>query len=359
MSCREPARAMKAARRSGADDEVICTDDWGPGLHYGHKALSAWSVKRAKDFYEVIEVALQHNLRIGNEKHRHRSPPDPARKHLNSVLVGPGTPEEGSRQAQQEFDALGIAPLRWDNIPAVESVYQSPAGWDCDEFWRVALNFAQSAFGPVLSAVVHRDQAVAHMHVITLAIADGKLAGAVLTSGGNSLSARRCRFMAHMRAELGLRPDRSPTKPKKSMTAIFTSPGNGPRRHDEAERLDAEFVRLAPKKWAKRLEGQEVAPTSCARPLIAHRLEALSDLFARGIESGAFTGVPGRPLEPAPRPEPTQHGTAVSAASAAPPVQAMPGLLGPAPPRALVPTLVRAFKAPAGLLATPAELEPA
>lgn len=270
------------------------------------------------------------------------------------------TPEEGSRQARQEFDTLGIAPSRWDNIAAIEIVVQAPDGWDRGEFWSECLTWVRREFDHVLSAVVHRDQANLHMHVIMLAIANGKkLDGGALTNGDNSLPMRRRRFMAYMRLTLGLRHDRSTSKAKKSMTAIFTSPGKGTRRHEEAERSDAEFVRLASKKWAKRLEGQEVAPTSCARPLFAHRLEALSDLFASGIESGAFTGAPGRPLEPAPKPEPTQHGTAVSAASAAPPVQAMPVLLGPAPPRALVPTLVRAFKAPAGLLATLAELEPA
>lgn len=67
MSRSKPAPAEKQQRRGVSDDEVIHTDDWGPGLHYGHKALGARSVSRAKDFYEVTLVTLQHNLRIGNE----------------------------------------------------------------------------------------------------------------------------------------------------------------------------------------------------------------------------------------------------------------------------------------------------
>lgn len=155
------------------------------------------------------------------------------------------------------------------------------------------------------------------MHVIALAIKDGKLAGGALTNGDNCLPLRRQRFMAHMRAALGLRPDRTstelgkPTTQKNSMTSIFTSPSKGPRRHEEAESRDAESERRAQIQWATRLAGQDVAPTSCAQPLLAHRLAALSNLFARCLACA-----PRRPLEPAPRPAMTHCCTAMSAARA-------------------------------------------
>lgn len=304
---------MKQRHRSGVNDEVVHTDDWPPGLVYRHCAKSARKVTRAKgDFYAVIPVLLQHNLRIGNEKHRHKRPIDPARTHLNTVLVGPASPDEGARQARQEFDALGIVPSRWDNIPAIEIVTQPPDEWDRDEFWNECLTWARREFSHVLSVVVHRDQVRPHMHVIVLAITDGELAGGALTNGDNSLPLRQRRFMAHMRATLGLRPDRSPSKPKKSMTATFTSTGKGPRRHEEAERKDAEFVRSTSKNWrAKRLAGKEVESNLLCTTSNCARLKALSKLFAGGVESGAFASSPDRPLEPAPMP--MQHCTPVLA----------------------------------------------
>ena len=320
---RPTAPLVKLKRRSGSDDEVIHSDNWGPGLHYGHKALNARSVARAKNFDEVIREVLRHTLRIDNEKHRHKRPPDRARTCLNEVLVGPATPDQGAQEASKKFKALGIAPSRWDNIAAVEIVVQPPDGWGCDEFWNESLTWVGREVGPIFSAVVHRDQDVPHMHVIVLAIQDGQLAGSALTTGDCSLPARQKHFTQHMRATFGLRADRTPGKAgrrikgKRSMAAIFTSPGKGPRRHEEAKRSDAKFERRASEQWAKRLVGQEVAPTSCARPLIAHRLRSLSSLFASGVECGAFASTPSRPIEPTPRPAATLHGTEVGTARSA------------------------------------------
>lgn len=236
---RSPTRrpAAVGGRAPRGDDEVIHTDKWESGLRYAQKALSVKSVGRAKDFHDVVRVALQHNLRIDNEAHRHKSLPDPARTCLNTVLCGPVTPDEGGLQARLTFNRFGIAPSRRDNIAAIEVVMQPPDGGDRDEFWSECMAYVHGEFEHVLSAVVHRDQLRPHVHVIALAITRGKLGGAALSSCGNGLPVRQVRFTEHMRTTLGLRPDR-------------------------------------PNQWAKRLAnqqvGQEVAQTSSPRPPIAH-----------------------------------------------------------------------------------------
>lgn len=125
----------------------------------------------------------------------------------------------------------------------IEYVFQPPDGHDTPEFWVACLAFLDGRGLHVVSAVVHRDQERPHMHAIVLAVEGGRFAGATLTSGTNRLYAQRIAFMAHVRARLGLRPDRR--SGPSVMERLALSTGKGPRRHDEAERRDQALLRRA------------------------------------------------------------------------------------------------------------------
>jgi len=135
---------------------------------------------------------------------------------------------------------MGAAPARRDTIMGIEAVIQAPDGSDTPTFWTECLTWATGRYQHVLSAVVHRDQARPHMHVIALAVVDGRLAGNALTSGECRFTKQRQDFLKHMRDRLGLRPDRPALNP---LTTLALSTGKGPKTAAACARRDAEFAR--------------------------------------------------------------------------------------------------------------------
>lgn len=224
------------------------TDSWGAGLRFAGKALNVKAVGRAACFAEVLPVCLAHNLREGNEAHRHRSPIDPARKCANEVLRGPASLTVAEELARNTFDELGIVPARADAIAGVELVFQPPDGSDTPEFWAECLRWVDGRYQHVLSAIVHRDQKRPHLHVIALAVAGGKLAGNALTSGAGRFQIQRREFMAHVFEALGLRPNRRAADPLK---ALALTTGKGARTAASAARRDAELIRRAGANWSR------------------------------------------------------------------------------------------------------------
>ena len=214
-------------------------DDWGAGLRFGGKSLSVKSVSRAATAAEVVPVCLAHNLRQGNEDHRHRSRIDPSRTVFNEVLRGSGRADVAADIARNVLDEHGIRPRRSDAIMAIELVMQPPVGADNPAFWTECLAWADSCYEYIVSATVHRDQARPHMHILVLAVADGRFAGNTMTAGVNRFVNQRRNFMSHMRETLGLRPDRK----VKTLSDLAVSAGRGPKTKAQADRRDAALVR--------------------------------------------------------------------------------------------------------------------
>lgn len=231
---------------AAADKSEMHTDSWGAGLRFAGKALNVKTVGRASCFAEVLPVCLAHNLREGNEAHRHRSPIDPARRGANEVLRGPASLTVAEELARNAFDELGIVPMRADAIAGVELVFQASEGSDTPAFWAECLRWVDGRYQHVLSAVVHRDQKRPHLHVIALAVADGKLAGNALTSGAGRFQIQRREFMAHVFEALGLRPNRRAADPLK---ALALTTGKGAKTAASAARRDAELSRRAGADW--------------------------------------------------------------------------------------------------------------
>jgi hypothetical protein len=229
-------------------------DEWAPGLRLRLKVLNIKTVTRAAEPGEVLPVCLAHNLRAGNNEHRHRSRIDPARTGSNEVLRGPACPLVAAELAQSVLDEFGIVPARRDIIVGVETVIQAPEDADVPAFWSGCLEWADTRYRHVISAVVHRDQARPHLHVIALAVVDGRLAGNTLTSGAGRFTLQKREFLAHMRNRLGLRPDR----PMKTLAALALTAGKGPKTHAAAARRDAKLNREAGADWKRETLGMGV-----------------------------------------------------------------------------------------------------
>ena len=191
---------------AAASGDVQSPDEWKPGLYYCGRAGNTKKVRRAGDCpLDVPLVILRHNLRLDNQGHRHRSFIDPDRTRLNSILRGPAHPSIGHEIALSILDELGLTPKRRDQIITIELVIQPPDGLDELWFWESAIEFIESRYQHIISAVVHRDQKRPHMHVVCLAVQHGEWAGNELSSGINKFTRQRIYFLDWMRTRHGLR----------------------------------------------------------------------------------------------------------------------------------------------------------
>ena len=295
-------------------------DHWPPGLHFAGKRLNVKTVRRAADFGEVLPVCLSHNLREGNEAHRHRSPIDPTRRGANEVLRGSASLPVAVELVRNAFDELGIVPARVDAIAGLELVFQPSDGHDAPAFWDACLRWVDGRYQHIVSAVVHRDQKRAHMHVVVLAVAGGKLAGNDLTAGSNQFTIQRREFMAHVFATLGLRPNRRAADPLKRL-ALTT--GKGARTAAGAASRDAKLTRAAGADWKRpevcigvdvhrgsTVEGTDPYAHKNDRPLRLGSASTSEAIPENGPQTPVFEATPATPMTPCPKPlQPGKTGT--------------------------------------------------
>ncbi len=230
-----------------ADLDADHPDSWAPGLRWSLKTLSVKTVSRAAAPGDVLPICLAHNLRSGNEGHRHRSKIDPARTRHNEVLRGPACPLVAGELAKNVMDELGLVPPRRDTIMGLEVVVQAPDGADTPAFWAACMSWFAGRYEHVISAVVHRDQKRPHAHIIMLAIAAGKLAGHALTSGAHRVMSQRRDFMAAVFVALGLRPNRVSDPLEK----LALSPGRGAKTAAAAAARDAKLTSQTGADWKR------------------------------------------------------------------------------------------------------------
>jgi hypothetical protein len=124
--------------------------------------------------------AARHNLR---ELPPSRSPSfDATQVNLNRVLVGPSRAAEVVEQARHLKLACHNAHhfKRFDHCQAIELLISVPAcsAIDFMSYFETSLAWVRQRIGlPVLSAVVHRDEAHPHMHVLLSPACDGHYRG--------------------------------------------------------------------------------------------------------------------------------------------------------------------------------------
>lgn len=157
----------------------------------------------------IIKVAARHNHReilaeLGAAPGGHI---DPARVGLNRVLRGHCTAAAVASEAQALMDAAGIKAIRKDAVRALEIIFSLPpdSPIDHDRFFNESVQWAGKYFAvPVISAIVHNDEAAPHCHALLLPLVDGRMIGSDLMGGRAKLQAMQTDFYAQVGQRHGL-----------------------------------------------------------------------------------------------------------------------------------------------------------
>ena len=157
----------------------------------------------------IIEVAARHNHReilaeLGAAPGGHI---DPARVRLNRVLHGHGTAAAVASEAKTLMDCAGIKATRKDAVRALEIIFSLPpdSSVDHDRFFNESVQWAGQHFAaPVISAIVHNDEAAPHCHVLLLPLVGGRMIGSDLMGGRAKLQALQADFHAQVGQRHGL-----------------------------------------------------------------------------------------------------------------------------------------------------------
>ena len=179
----------------------------------------------------IIKVAARHNHReilaeLGAALGGHI---DPARVGLNRVLRGHCTAAAVASEAQALMDAAGIKATRKDAVRALEIIFSLPpdSPIDHDRFFNESVQWAGQYFAvPVISAIVHNDEAAPHCHVLLLPLVDGRMIGSDLMGGRAKLQAMQADFHAQVGQRHGLTRQAPQKRPnaairKQAMDSVF------------------------------------------------------------------------------------------------------------------------------------------
>jgi hypothetical protein len=157
----------------------------------------------------AIGTAARHNLRQFDPSRTAPSHIDATRSGMNLVLRGERCAAAVEDAAKLLKSNAGITKLRKNAVVSVELLVSLPpdTGIDLVHFFNDAVAWAVAFFRvPVLSAVVHLDEAAPHMHVILLPLIDGKLQGSQLVGYKSRLRAMHEDFDDKVGAAHGLLP---------------------------------------------------------------------------------------------------------------------------------------------------------
>lgn len=157
----------------------------------------------------IIEVAARHNHReilaeLGTTSGGHI---DPARVGLNSVLRGYSTAAAVASHAQRLMRMAGVKAMRKDAVRALEIIFSLPSQSviDRDRFFEESVQWAtQYLKAPIISAIVHNDEAAPHCHVLVLPLIDGRMVGSDLMGGRAKLQALQADFHTQVGQRHGL-----------------------------------------------------------------------------------------------------------------------------------------------------------
>lgn len=169
---------------------------------------------------ESALIAARHNLR--------ELPLTPniaqGKQYLNEVLQGPS--EAAAVQANYEAVLVkqGVPKLRKDAVRLIEALVSLPVGINDPkhQYFHAALQWLAAEFGKanILSAVIHKDEAAQHMHVLIIPLIEGRMRGADLMGGPAIMRDRHARFVASMQqpwVQLGISVQQSTRLRKAAM----------------------------------------------------------------------------------------------------------------------------------------------
>lgn len=164
----------------------------------------------------IIHVAAKHNLRelqaeIGGDGHI-----DPARTPGNYVLRGEHTAAGVAATAHELLSNAGLSrPLRKDAVQAIEIIFsvRPGSGLDYRRYFEDSVAWAERHYPcPMLSAVVHLDEAARHCHVLFLPLVKGRMIGSSLFGNRATLQALQSEFYAQVGQRYGLTRQNAPKR---------------------------------------------------------------------------------------------------------------------------------------------------
>lgn len=170
--------------------------------------MSAASFLRVKKLKGagIIQAAARHNLREIQSEQGASGPIDATRCHLNQTLAGAATADGVAQQAKELM--AGVDTLRKDAVMALELVLSLPVVTtiNVSRYFSDCLQWAQSYFScPVLSAVIHLDEAAPHCHILLLPLVEGRMVGNKLMGGRPQLLSMQTSFHESVASKHGLR----------------------------------------------------------------------------------------------------------------------------------------------------------
>lgn len=149
------------------------------------------SVKKLKSI-DLLKNALKHNLRqipreLGENRHI-----DPEKCSLNLNLIGGTDPTKIARETEAKIVEATGKKLRRNGVLALEYVVSLRPNnvIDINGYFPAVIEWLEDYLGcPIISAVVHLDEASPHMHVIVLPLRNGRMMGSALVGYKGDLAA--------------------------------------------------------------------------------------------------------------------------------------------------------------------------
>jgi hypothetical protein len=157
----------------------------------------------------IIEVAARHNHReiLAELGQASGGRINPTQTKFNRILHGHSTAAAVAADAKALMDTAGIKALRKDAVLGLEIIFSLPSKPTIDQerFFNDSVQWASQYFAvPILSAIVHNDEAVPHCHVLLLPLVNGRMVGSDLMGGRGKLLAMQADFHAKVGEGHGL-----------------------------------------------------------------------------------------------------------------------------------------------------------
>jgi len=164
----------------------------------------------------IVKSAARHNLREIAAERGADSHIDAARISFNRVLRGEATASGVALSAQALMDQAGVKTIRKDGVRALEILFSLNPDLPIDRvrFFDEAMRWVERTFNaPILSAVVHNDEAAPHCHVLVLPLMNGRMRGSELVGRPAKLKAMQSDFYESVGKQHGLAYKQNHTRP--------------------------------------------------------------------------------------------------------------------------------------------------
>lgn len=157
----------------------------------------------------IIATAARHNLREDQAERGADSHINPRKSSLNVVLRGAGRAADVAAEAVNLMELAQLKkPLQKNGVHGLEIIFSLPpdSGIAEVDYFSEAVAWAELFFEiPILSAVIHNDEAAPHCHVIMLPLFDGRMIGSALVGNRTRLQAMQADFHVKVGQGYGLK----------------------------------------------------------------------------------------------------------------------------------------------------------